>query len=119
MGKSRTDLVKVVLKKLFEEHAWFKSRSWGLVSKKNNPCEGINPFGGSHTTIGIGSEIVTVVADQSGGISVFEYTLTTGTDLGKIVKEALREKGISDFQEGSKLIELVRSTTSKKRDDNG
>jgi len=113
MSKSRTDLVKAALKEIFDNHAWFKGRIWGLTGEKNNPCKKENPFGGSHTTIGIGAELVTVVADHEGKVKLYEYVLVNRTKLGNKIARILREKGMHDFKKGQRVVSLVEKSRSR------
>jgi len=98
MSESKTEIVKRLLRDVFDKQAWLKGRTWGLVSENNNPCHPRNnPYGGSHTTIGIDNELVVVVADRQGGIKVFEFILTEKeTKLGGEIK-GLLQKGRLDF----------------------
>ncbi len=101
MGKSKTEIVKQLLKDIFDNRAWLKGRTWGLTGDstgERNPCyPKSNPYGGSHTTIGIDNELVVVVADRQGGVRVFEFILTENTELGEEVKKHFQEGGL-DFE---------------------
>lgn len=96
MTKSKTEIVKRLLKDVFDNRAWLKGRTWGLFGKDSNPCyPRDNPYGGSHTTIGIDNELVVVVADPQGEVKIFEFVLAEKTKLGEEIKALFRKGGLN------------------------
>lgn len=95
MVEKRHVLVKAreILADLFEEKAWAQGRIWGR--KKRGPVGEGNPYKGSHITIIIDGELVSISAGANEELIIHEFVQKKDTTLGSIVKAKLQQAGLS------------------------
>ncbi|OGZ19090.1 MAG: hypothetical protein A2Z68_01675 [Candidatus Nealsonbacteria bacterium RBG_13_38_11] len=74
-----------ILQSLWNQ-AWLKGRCWGPQTENN-------PYAASNITIAVGDELVSI-SQRDSQLVIHEFVKSTGTQLGKKVRELFKEGGL-------------------------
>lgn len=90
LAEIRRRVIDELWERVFREGG-FRGRTWGL---RGRGVKG--EYAGTHILLGSAEGEIVILAEKDGKIVIHEFEKTTGTELGKRIRNLLDEKGFSN-----------------------